>query len=366
MDLIVNLYTEIYLFVAIVAVIHIRTGLIYSKVFYYIYFSIVVIFVGLRVNVGSDWNSYIEILNIARNSPISTVLYTREIGYSVANWIGANQFGGIYFPNLVCALLAVIPLAIFCDSRPNPWLSLVVATPYLIIVVYMGYTRQSAAIGFCLLAILSLERERFWSAIGLVMLGGLFHLTAAGFFLPIIALSSLPINRKNALRAGLMTTVSVVYFVAISRDRLSYLFGAYFSTPDVDGLQSVDALQSAGAVPRLGLGVFAGLIFIWLTRKQPLLSPRNGIWVLSVVGSFALLPSALLTSTFADRMGLYLIPLQLHVVSLADAELKSFVAQQAFRIAVIVLYGAMLTVWFTRSRFAEYWLPYDNLLFHLF
>ena len=38
-----------------------------------------------------------------------------------------------------------------CRQQPNPWLALVVATPFLIIVVGMGYTRQAAAMGFLMI-----------------------------------------------------------------------------------------------------------------------------------------------------------------------------------------------------------------------
>ncbi|WP_242218916.1 EpsG family protein [Shinella zoogloeoides] len=336
-----------------------------EKNFFILLVISLVLFVGLREEIGGDWGSYHEILNLASGASLGTALHILEPGYSLINWVGSNKFGGIYFPNFVCALLAIIPLSIFCRSRANPWLSLVVATPYLIIVVYMGYTRQSAAIGICMLAILSLEREHFWSAIGFVMLAALFHLTAAGFFLPTILLSSLPLNWRNALQAALMAAIAGTYVIILSAGRLNFLFGAYVSeayvsTPDTN------IMQSAGALPRLGLGFLAGAIFIWLVRQQTLLNSRNGIWTLSALGSFILLPLAFLTSTFADRLGLYFIPLQLHVANLVEAELKSFVAQQMFRIAVVGLYGAMLTVWLMRSRFAEYWLPYDNLLFHLF
>ncbi len=40
----------------------------------------------------------------------------------------------------------------FCRKQPLPWLALAVAAPFIIIVVGMGYTRQSVALGFILLS----------------------------------------------------------------------------------------------------------------------------------------------------------------------------------------------------------------------
>ena len=44
----------------------------------------------------------------------------------------------------------IIGLTIFVKSLPNPWLGYVIAFPYLITVVGMGYSRQAVVIGFSL------------------------------------------------------------------------------------------------------------------------------------------------------------------------------------------------------------------------
>lgn len=46
----------------------------------------------------------------------------------------------------------------FARSQPDPWLAVLVAVPYLVIVVAMGYSRQAVAIGILLAGLGRLER----------------------------------------------------------------------------------------------------------------------------------------------------------------------------------------------------------------
>ena len=69
------------------------------------------------------------------------------------NWLAARTELGPYFVNTVCAALFAWGLVVFCRAQPRPWLALVVAVPYLVTVVAMGYTRQGTAIGLAMLAL---------------------------------------------------------------------------------------------------------------------------------------------------------------------------------------------------------------------
>ena len=93
--------------------------------------------IGLRYGVGGDWKNYYVLNQGAIGQPLSSIQTsgTTEFAYAFFNWIGANIFGGVYFPNLICAAILTIGLRKFCITLTNPALGLVVAIPYLMLVV---------------------------------------------------------------------------------------------------------------------------------------------------------------------------------------------------------------------------------------
>ena len=147
-----------------------------------IFFSL---FIGLRNEVGCDWSQYLFIFDQIRYGSIDW--YTLEPAYFFINSIFSPFEFGIYLVNAVCALIFSYCLIKFCESLPRPWLGLCVAFPYFIMVVAMGYTRQSVAIALFLLAFLILEKGQIYKSIFYILLGMLFHFSAAFFlFAPLI------------------------------------------------------------------------------------------------------------------------------------------------------------------------------------
>ena len=126
-----------------------------------IFFSL---FIGLRNEVGCDWDQYLGIFQNVKDGLIENWA-TLEPAYFTLNSIFSNFEFGIYLVNAVCALIFSYCLIKFCESLPRPWLGLCVAFPYFIIVVAMGYTRQSVSIALFLLAFLGLEKGQFYKSI---------------------------------------------------------------------------------------------------------------------------------------------------------------------------------------------------------
>ena len=147
---------------------------------------ITILFVGLRHRVGCDWQDYFNLYEAFR--------LNQEFGleslFSILNWgpsylalnrLAASIGGGMYLVNLVCGVLAISGLAMFCRTLPSPWLGWAVAFPYFTTVVCMGYTRQSVAIGLFFAGLALLKKGRIPSYVLLIMAAGTFHVSA--FFL---------------------------------------------------------------------------------------------------------------------------------------------------------------------------------------
>src|SRR5687768_15077408 len=145
--------------------------------------------IGLRYQVGGDWNQYLAYLVMIPGMELGEVLAYGDPGYMLLNWFAGRNDLGIWFVNTVCAVIFTYGLIAFSRNQPRPWLALVVAVPYLVIVVAMGYTRQAAAIGFAMLGLVRLSKGSFVGFALSIALAATFHKTAT-MLLPLAALSA--------------------------------------------------------------------------------------------------------------------------------------------------------------------------------
>ena len=160
--------------------------------------------IGLRYQVGGDWNNYLEYFAVIPTWELVEVLADGDPGYMLLNWFAGRNELGIWFVNTVCGGIFSYGLIAFARSQPRPWLALAVAVPYLIIVVAMGYTRQAAAIGFVMLGLVRLGNGSFVRFALCIALAATFHKTAT-LLLPLAALSS----TKSRLWTGLWSHRSI-------------------------------------------------------------------------------------------------------------------------------------------------------------
>ena len=63
-----------------------------------------------------------------------------------------------------------------------PWLGLLVAIPYLVIVVGMGYSRQAIALGFVLMAFIKWPEKNFMKFAFFIFIASTFHKSAIVLF----------------------------------------------------------------------------------------------------------------------------------------------------------------------------------------
>ena len=144
----------------------------------YGFLILLVLLIGLRHETGGDWYSYVEKIDVAKTEPLLDAIALSEPGYAIVSWISAQLFGSVHFANLVCALVFCWGLVRFANRIGNAQMVLLLAFPYLVVIVGMGYTRQAAAMGLIMIGIVSLLNERWRSFIVFVILASLFHKSA--------------------------------------------------------------------------------------------------------------------------------------------------------------------------------------------
>lgn len=318
---------------------------------FYIGVLFALLFVGLRWETGGDWPEYTIMLTYT-SQRLGTALAQGDPGYMFLNWM-ANEFGlGLVFVNFVCGTIFMWCLARFARNEPNPWLTILVAVPYLIIVVSMGYTRQAVAIALMMAAMVEFSESRWVRFALLAIFAAMFHRTSI-ILLPIIAVS---VVRHRALIWGAMGAMTVVLF-----DFLLSQFIARFT----EGYLEAE-MTSEGAGVRVAMNVVPAIIFLIFQRRLGRNDQDRQLWrnfslvaLISVVGLFAIG-----SSTVVDRLSLYLIPLQLVVLGRVPYAFPRNGQPNVQLVLVVALYSAAIQfVWLTYATHAFAWLPYQSLPF---
>jgi EpsG family len=312
-----------------------------------------IVIIGLRYHVGGDWHNYELDFERSHYETFGSLLSQRkEPGYALAVWLAATLDSDIWLINLILAVPFCWGLIQLCRQQPNPWLSLLVATPFLIIVIGMGFSRQAAALGF-LMAGLALF-IRTGSLTGFILLafaGSFFHRTVL-VFVPIVIIAT---GRSKFVSAILcVVAVVLIYFTVISSSI------EYYSQGYLQG-----RFDAAGATVRVLMNVLPAIIVL-LAKDRFYRDPREKmVWrtfaILSLMSGVAL--PLVSSSVIVDRLAMYLIPLQMFVLGrLPIVASPNGQPSVAWRMAVIGYSAAVLYVWLTYGHYSAGWLPYQNYL----
>lgn len=311
-------------------------------------YVLLVLAVGLRFEVGGDWEQYIWHLHKAELETFAEALLQSDPAYKVLNWFTVRVGAGVWLTNTLGALIFSYGLVVFCRSLPRPWLALSVAMPYLVTVVAMGYTRQGIAIGLILMALVALKDKRIYKYFVLMFVAALFHKTAI-IMVPLVAFSSAS-NRwwRYFLTAIVM---AMMYWFLIS-DATEYFVSGY-----------IDAeYNSQGAAIRVAMNAVPALLYLFLERRFQLPADERAFWRIMALGALVFVGLLIVSpsSTAVDRLALYWIPLQMYVFArLPEALGQPGNKNSVWVLAVVVYYALILAVWLNFATHAQYWIPYQ-------
>lgn len=312
------------------------------------FLSLLAFSIGLRHEVGADWFNYQGHLDSATGISLENVLGPKkDPAYALLNWFGGNVWGDIYFVNLICGLLFSWGLVAFCRLQPRSWLALVVAVPYLVTVVAMGYSRQGVAIGVAMLGLSALMRGSVFRFVFWIAVAATFHKSAV--ILVPLALFSRSHYRLLTLAGVLVATA--LLFVLILQESIDSLVSGYI----------VAEYESSGAAIRIAMNALPAALFLFYRKKFDLSQSEKNFWTWVSIGGVLFVPLLLASpsSTAVDRLALYWIPLQLFVWSrLPDAMGRSAVGVRRWVCGVVAYCFAVHFVWLIFSAHSIYWIPY--------
>ncbi len=307
---------------------------------------------GLRFEVGADWFNYLANYQLVQFLSYAQALETFDIGYASLVYVAAKMDAGIWLVNTACAIIMVTGVAIFSARQRNPALTFLVAIPYLVIVVGMGYTRQGTAIGIILAGLADADRNRIVRLIVCILLAALFHRTA----LLVLPIALAPLARRNLVQSIGAGIVFAVLFALLLRNSTDTLVETYINQD----------YESGGAVVRVAMNAIPAVLALLLRKRLGFNDYQRDMWSVFALAALGGLVLVLTTSftTAIDRGALFLIPLQLAILPRLPYTLGGTRQKNAQILLAVCGYSAAIQlVWLVFATHAEYWVPYRNVLF---
>jgi hypothetical protein len=280
-----------------------------------------------------------------RSDTFATAIARGDPGYQAVNFAAYHLGGKIWLVDLICGAGLMWGLGRFALTQRNPWLVVLVAVPYLINVVGMGYTRQSVAIGLILAGLAALIRGKgLLTFTFYVLIAGLFHRTAISV-LPLVLLVSTRYRVFNIVAVAVLSYLLFSYM-------LSEQLGTYVTS------YLVTRYASQGAAVRVAMTVFAGILFLLANKRFGFDQRQWRIWLNFSIAAIAALIFLIISpsSTAVDRMALYLLPLQLAILP----QIPYVYARRGLGTVAVVLYSAAIQfVWLNYAVYAAWFVPYQ-------
>jgi hypothetical protein len=301
--------------------------------------------IGLRYNVGGDWQTYEFMYYRAGPLAFADALSIGDPAYQAVNWVAYNFDGDVWLVNSICAIFFVWGLFRLCRTQPYPWLALLVAVPYAVIVIAMGYTRQAVALGLIMAGIADFLRGGSVLRFGIyVAAAALFHKTAIVAF-PVVALAT---DRNRLVNMLIVLAGGILLYDLFLGDAMDNFVENYIRA----------AYSAQGAAIRIGMNMLAAAV-LWLgRRKLELARVEWKVWRNFSLASVASLVFLVMSPSSAavDRISLYIIPLQIAVLGRVPLIFKS----RLFGTVLVASYCfAVEFVWLNFAQFSDAWVPYQ-------
>jgi len=287
----------------------------------------------LRYQIGGDWVEYQDMYDAVRQGSLRDAVQFTDPVFGIMLWVSGKLHAGIYPVNGLCAALIAVGTVRVAQTTREPWLAILAAVPYLLIVVGMGYVRQAGAIGMIMIAIASLGRARPVTIIGELALAIGLHSTG-GIVFPLFGPGLAQRRRWLAL---VITGLGAVAFVSILSLRI-----------DV----------------RLLMNLLPSLVLLVRWRDFPVEGGARRVWLGFAVASILTFAALIISpsSTAVDRVGLYFAPVQLVVFgSMLDLLRVPRAGIFLVRTVMIGIAALVQMVWLVLATDAPLWVPYHAI-----
>jgi len=244
-------YLMIYLLIILSNFLKIRFSNDLKKIFYIAISFFLIIYIGLRHEVGGDWYTYLRHYELLEHFSFSKNLLQWDAGYVILEYISKYLGFGIYGINTLCSIFFTVGFIYFIKNfNISLPFALIIAFPYLITVAVMGYTRQGVALGLVMAMYAALYNNKRLKTALLFLLSLSFHKSS---LITAILFSFKRKDQNNLLLLLVLITISsgILY---LYKQQILFLVENYILNP----------MESKGALARVTINTIpAILLFIY-------------------------------------------------------------------------------------------------------
>ena len=308
------------------------------------------VFSAFRFEVGCDWPIYSGDYALLKYSEGIAIGLTEPMYAATMKFLIFFDLSYVWV-NLIFVSVFFYGISMLAKRQPDPLSILILAFPILIINMPMSGIRQGAAIGVLCIAYMAFIDKKTTKYVLTVLLATLFHTSALIFLL----LAPFITKELTPKRLIIPLLIVVPGAIALILSPLGQIAIYRYVTLDY---------EAAGAVFRVGLLVISAGIFFLFKEKWEHYFPED--YKLIVLGSLMMVLCLILipvSTIIGDRVGYYLIPLQLIIFSrIPYLQIKNF---RPFWIALPYLITILVfVVWtYMSTHFDKCYQPYNSWLF---
>lgn len=274
-----------------------------SRLTFYAFMFFLFLFVAFRYEISLDWWNYLTIFSNHLYLDLNDVIVRDEPLFGLINWVGGKLgFTDTLFTYIICALIVFFFLTKFLLRSRAYWYGLLIYFPVHILVVSMGYVRQSVAIAILLYAFLKLLDKKNLQFLFWVFVAFLFHRSA------IIMLFFFPLQYLNFSKVVvyLYQVVSIVVITGI----------LFLSVQSENSVYTSGEITSSGTYLRLVLHVVP--LYYYVKYRDSFFKIHYPSFYTVLDFYFILIITCFLLSvgfsTLADRFNLYMIFFDLFIL----------------------------------------------------
>lgn len=324
------------------------------RLVYYITLFVLFLFSAFRLDVGCDWLNYVNQFNIQSANSLEYALERSEpVWWSIMHYVDEL---GLPFPwvNVASSFIAFYGIHFLARRQPDPLGFLVLLYPILIINMPMSAIRQGAAIGMICIAFSAFIDKKTIRFVLLTLLASTLHSSAILFML-LAPLVTGDYSKKRLVLAAIIAVPGLLVLIeggASAEAQHRYIGSGY---------------DAVGSVFRLGLLFLTSLLF-FSVLKNKWQKAFSADFKLAVIGSLMMIATLMLfpiSSIISDRLGYYLIPLQIMILAripfLPLTRNRKFYKHASY-ISLVVVF----LVWTSFSRmFSLCYVPYQSWFFDI-
>lgn len=326
-----------------------------SRPLWWFTFVVFVLFIGLRFEVGPDWPqykfihsslSYVDFWDVAiQAEPLSYLLF----------WASQNLGFEVYLSNVVAAMIVMVGVFSFARRTANPWVAVIAATPYFIIVMGMSGVRQAMAAGIVLFLFAHWERFSFVSRGLYILFAGLFHTSALINNVFLVIKMKIPLRYKIMLGAVILSvTLYISFRISIYSENILRYQELYLEHSVVE--------ESFGSLYHIAMIAFPAFLGFLFRRRIMHNIHSPSLLYFGLYAALSVIVINFFSSTAASRLTVYLyfVPMMIYP---ALIHLYGRRTQLALTSLLIAAHAMILLAWFTLGNHAFAYVPYQNLLF---